>query len=117
MTDGDGRITIGELGEIMRALGQEPTDKELQDAMKEVDVDGNGTIDLNEFKTIMAGKINESFSDEEISEAFRALDKDGSGKVDAEELKAVMSGLGTCTLLSFVGTYLLQRSRDLQEIS
>lgn len=36
----------------MRSLGQNPTDAELQDMVNEVDKDGNGTIDFNEFLTV-----------------------------------------------------------------
>jgi hypothetical protein len=49
LIDGDGTITTKELGVVMRSLGQNPTDTELQDMINEVDVDGNGTIDFNEF--------------------------------------------------------------------
>ena len=42
--DGNGVITTGELGTVMRSLGQNPTESELQDMINEVDVDGKSTI-------------------------------------------------------------------------
>jgi calmodulin len=38
--DGDGTITTKELGTVMRALGQHPTEKELHNMISEVDADG-----------------------------------------------------------------------------
>ncbi len=55
--DGDGTITTKELGTVMRSLGQNPTEAELQDMINEVDADGNGTIDFPEFCTLMARKM------------------------------------------------------------
>jgi Ca2+-binding EF-hand superfamily protein len=42
-----GDITATELGEVMRSLGQNPTDTELQDIVDELDVDRTGTIDFD----------------------------------------------------------------------
>ena len=37
----------------MRTLGQNPTEAELNDMIKEVDIDGNGEIDFDEFVGLM----------------------------------------------------------------
>ena len=42
--DGDGTITTKELGTIMRQLGMNPSEAELQEMVDEVDEDGNGEI-------------------------------------------------------------------------
>lgn len=41
-----GQITTKELGTVMRSLGQNPSESELQDMINEVDADNNGTIDF-----------------------------------------------------------------------
>ncbi len=92
--DGDGTITTKELGTVMRSLGQNPTEAELQDMINEVDADGNGTIDFPEFLTLMARKMKDTDSEEEILEAFKVFDKDGNGFISAAELRHVMTNLG-----------------------
>ncbi|KAJ0234499.1 Calmodulin-1 [Hirschfeldia incana] len=91
--DGDGCITTEELGTVMRSLGQNPTEAELQDMFKEVETDGDGTIDFPEFLILMAKKIKGTDSEEEMKEAFRVFDKDQSGFISAAELRHVMTNL------------------------
>jgi len=92
--DGDGLLSANEVGTVMRSLGQNPTEAELQDMINEVDQDGSGTIDFPEFLTLMARKMQDSDSEEEIKEAFRVFDKDGNGFISAAELRHVMTNLG-----------------------
>ena len=92
--DGDGTITTKELGTVMRSLGQNPTEAELQDMINEVDQDGSGSIDFPEFLTLMSRKMHDTDTEEEIKEAFRVFDKDGNGFISAAELRHVMTNPG-----------------------
>ena len=47
-----GQITTKELGTVMRSLGQNPSESELQDMINEVDADNNGTIDFPGMKDL-----------------------------------------------------------------
>ena len=47
--NGDGSISSKELGIVMRSLGQNPTDAELQDMINEVDIDGEQTLQNSPF--------------------------------------------------------------------
>ena len=38
--NGDGKVTTKEMGTVMRSLGQNPTEEELKQMVKTVDVDG-----------------------------------------------------------------------------
>ena len=87
--DGDGTITTKELDTVMRSLGQNPTEAELQDMINEVDVDGNGTIDFPEFLSLMARKMKDTDTEEELIEAFKVFDRDGNGLISAAELRYV----------------------------
>ena len=128
--DGDGSITMYELGTVMRSLSalllihlrplglvlhstlldQNPTEAELRDMIDEVDVDGNGTIDFPEFLTMMRRKMRDSDSDEQIKEAFKVFDMDGNGYISPAELRYVMTSLGTLLLIHLRPLVLVLRS-------
>ena len=45
--DGDGTITVKELGTVMRSLEQNPTEAELQDIINEFDIERRVFLDFN----------------------------------------------------------------------
>ena len=87
-----GKIDKKELGNVMRQLGKNPSETDLETLVKEVDADGDGEIDFNEFLTMMAESENSEI--DEIKTAFAIFDKDGNGYISKDELKAVMVSLG-----------------------
>jgi Ca2+-binding EF-hand superfamily protein len=46
-----------ELAAVTRSLGLDPSDQELIDMIREVDTDGNGIIDFQEFLSLIARKM------------------------------------------------------------
>uniref|UniRef100_A0A1I7XXX0 Calmodulin-like protein n=1 Tax=Steinernema glaseri TaxID=37863 RepID=A0A1I7XXX0_9BILA len=91
--DGNGTMSIKELGVAMRCLGQNPTESEIQDIVNEVDIDGNGQIEFPEFCVMMKRMMKETDS-EMIREAFRVFDKDGNGHITAQEFRYFMIHMG-----------------------
>lgn len=47
------------------------TETELRDMVNEVDQDGNGTIEFNEFLQMMSKKMKGADGEDELREAFR----------------------------------------------
>lgn len=93
-TDGSGKLSSHELGVVMRALGQHPSEEDVAEMIKAVDKDGNGQIDLDEFIAMMSSSKKDLITEEEIKEAFMLFDLDGDGVTTAAELRTAMTSLG-----------------------
>ena len=90
-----GKISEDELKGVMKKLGSNPTDKEIQSMIKSVDDNGDGEIDFDEFLVLMsANKKNDNDPDRELKDAFNVFDSDGSGTISRSELKKLMKSLG-----------------------
>jgi len=59
-----------------------------------MDEDGSGFIEYEEFAEFMAPRLNPCHSADELRQAFSVMDRDGSGYIDAEELLLMLYGLG-----------------------
>ena len=57
--------------------------------MKEVDTDGSGTVEYQEFLILMKGVIKTKYSEDEIRRAFRIYDEDDTGKISFSDLKRI----------------------------
>jgi calmodulin len=54
--DGNGTISKVELKRVMDMLGEKLNDAQIDEMMKEADINGDGEIDFGEFKKMMASK-------------------------------------------------------------
>lgn len=90
--DGNGGISAEELGQVMQSLGQNPSNTELRDMIKSVDVDLSGCINFEEFKTLMVSTQGDRKS--RLRLAFSVFDEDNSGQITKNELHNVMSQFG-----------------------
>lgn len=68
----------------------EMSENELDFIFKEVDVNGNGTIELEEFLSASI-QMEETLTERNMRNAFEFLDKDSNGELDPEELKQFIS--------------------------
>ncbi|XP_047215509.1 calcium-binding protein 5-like [Girardinichthys multiradiatus] len=65
--------------------------KELRDAFREFDIDGDGAITSEELRFAMIKLLGEQTSKKEIDEVVKDVDNNGDGKVDFEEFVKMMS--------------------------
>ncbi|KAL0397790.1 UNVERIFIED_CONTAM: Calmodulin, striated muscle [Sesamum calycinum] len=106
-TNGDGKLSPLELKQVLLSLGHEKANaaEEAQGIVKEMDFDGDGFVDLDEFLIAMGTDQNQDSAngicrESEIKEAFRVFDTDNNGLISAEELKSVLGrlGCGKCSI-------------------
>ena len=78
----------------MRALGFEPKKEEVKRIIADIDREGRGVIEFQDFLDVMTVKMAERDPREEILKAFRLFDDDNSGKISLRNLKRVARELG-----------------------
>ena len=74
----------------MRSLGQNLSEAEIKEVIDEVDEDKNGTIDFQEFLSLMARKMKIIDKEDELIDAFKVLDLNGNGKISKYELRYII---------------------------
>jgi len=76
-------------------LGDDPLLKDqVQTIIRSVDADDSGTIDFDEFLTLMLDPRFKDLAKDEHREAFEMFDKDSNGHISIAELKDAFRGLG-----------------------
>ncbi|EQB77769.1 myosin light chain 6B-like protein [Camelus ferus] len=115
---GDGKIQFSQCGDVMRALGHNPTNAEVLRVMGNPKSDGNGppgtmqvfslvvelrNVELKsrrvDFETFLpmlqaVAKNRDKGSYQDYLEGLRVFDKEGNGKVMGAELRHVLTTLG-----------------------
>jgi len=89
-------ITPDTVGTILRMLGQQYNADTLKELIADIDEDGSGQIEFNEFVTLAARFMNEEDEEalaKELKEAFRLYDKQGQGFIPTSCLREILKEL------------------------
>ena len=89
-TNKDGVLSKKEiLNGYKKIMPFEDATKEVEKIMNTVDIDGNGTIDYNEFVLATINKTK-LLDKEKLEQTFKLFDKDGNGFISKEEIEEVL---------------------------
>jgi len=81
---------------IFTMLGITTTEQILNEIIAEVDTDGSGELEFEEFVTLAAKFMVEEDAEamqQELKEAFRLYDKEGNGYISTKTLKEILKEL------------------------
>ncbi|KAB5523261.1 hypothetical protein PHYPO_G00150460 [Pangasianodon hypophthalmus] len=94
---GDSKIAYNQIADIMRALGQNPTNKDVKKILGDPSPEdmANKRIDFDAFLPMLKAvdTIQKGTYDDYV-EGLRVFDKEGNGTVMGAELRIVLSTLG-----------------------
>jgi len=91
---GDGKISVSQLGDVLRALGQNPTEAEVKKCCSQLKPDDRIGFDvfLPILQTVCKSRCTDTAED--FIEGLRHFDKDGSGYIRSAELRHLLTTLG-----------------------
>ncbi|KAG9447093.1 hypothetical protein H6P81_013221 [Aristolochia fimbriata] len=87
----NGNLSLEQLKEGLEIIGQPAPDIDVQMLMEAADVDGNGTLDCDEFVTVSV-HLKKISHDEYLRKAFNYFDQNNSGFIELEEMREALSG-------------------------
>ncbi|XP_018025537.1 troponin C, isoallergen Bla g 6.0101 isoform X3 [Hyalella azteca] len=91
-----GAISTEIVATILKMMGQTVNRQILKQVIEEVDVDGSGELEFNEFVLLATKFMNEEDEEEmkkELKEAFRLYDKNGEGFIPTAVLREILKEL------------------------
>ncbi|KAL3691280.1 hypothetical protein R1sor_004931 [Riccia sorocarpa] len=97
----DGLISKDDLQLFMNKLGFRMTEEEISSMVHSVDVNGDGSVDFEEFASLYkvmacedSSAADQQNEDEDLKDAFNVFDKNGDGSISPTELQTVLVNLG-----------------------
>jgi len=91
--DGSGKIPSDKLGTVVRSLGYNPTEAEVEDMVR--NTARGPSFGMPELLQAVAKCKGESRNNpDDIRESFSVFDRDGTGRVSAAEMRHVLTTVG-----------------------
>jgi len=91
--DNNGYITTKELGSVMRTLGFNPNEENLQQMIFTVDYDGDGMLNFEEYIHLMEQQKTPEETEDNIVQAFRVFDCDNKGYIESADLRELLENM------------------------
>ncbi|XP_010424139.1 PREDICTED: probable calcium-binding protein CML32 [Camelina sativa] len=88
----DGKISLDEFAEAMRAFNLSITSEELENMFRVLDMDGDGQIDADEF--VLGLELENVNVETTLKQAFDSYDMNGVGKISASDIHFVLNRQG-----------------------
>lgn len=92
--DKSGAISVAELLKAMTTLGFDSKNPAIFNMISDMDQDGNGEIEFEEFLDMMTARISDKNTKEDLERVFKLFDEDRTGEISVENLKKVARELG-----------------------
>ena len=90
-SNGNGTIEFSEfLSKMAGKMAYSPSEKDIYDAFRVFDKDGNGFISPAELRYVMT-KMGQVITDEEVDQMIQEADLDGDGQVNYREFVKMMT--------------------------
>jgi centrin-1 len=83
-----------ELKAAMTSLGFESKNQTIYQMIADLDADGSGQIDFEEFLTLMTARVSDKDSRENIRKIFNLFDDEKTGFISIKNLRRVAKELG-----------------------
>ncbi|KAL9661810.1 hypothetical protein QQ045_026638 [Rhodiola kirilowii] len=91
--DGDGKVSAEELREYFVSVGEYMSPKEAKEIINELDTDGDGMLDFQDFLNVM--KKDQEDGDNELKMAFEMFEHEkGSGCITPKGLQRMLGQIG-----------------------
>ncbi|XP_064622618.1 calmodulin-like [Lineus longissimus] len=94
-TDHDGLLDVKVLPDLIRSLGQNPSEEEIRIVVEEATFEREGVVDFGEFLYLWAEyRKSKEEQQEELLDAFRMFDKEKKGFVPTNTMKNILTSIG-----------------------
>ncbi|KAF9903271.1 hypothetical protein EC991_004043 [Linnemannia zychae] len=93
---GSGNIAASSLGNLLRSIGQNPTQSEIAELVAQADPSSTGVVSFDSFTKIAlrADGFKPAGTPDQLIEGFKVFDTQNNGTIPATELRHVLTTMG-----------------------
>ncbi|KAF9543861.1 hypothetical protein EC957_000395 [Mortierella hygrophila] len=93
---GSGNIAASSLGNLLRSIGQNPTQSEIQELVAQADPSSTGVVSFDSFTKVAmrADGFKPAGTTDQLIEGFKVFDTQDNGTIPATELRHVLTTMG-----------------------